>query len=207
MSPPLEALLEKLQGGDQAAAEQIFLSYEPFLRMVVRRQMSPKLRAKFDSIDVVQSVWADVVRGFRSGSWHFTDAAHLRAFLVKVTRNRFLNQVRHHRFSLEHEQPLAGAAGVSPVTAAEARPSETARASELWQQMLALCPPAHREILHLKRQGLPLSEIAARTGLHKGSVRRILYDLAKRLASQNGSLADPPNERDPPTSFETLGSD
>ena len=42
--------------------------------------------------------------------------------------------------------------------------------------------PAHREILILKRQGLPLAEIAARTGLHEGSIRRILYDLARRLA-------------------------
>jgi DNA-binding IclR family transcriptional regulator len=34
----------------------------------------------------------------------------------------------------------------------------------------------------LKRQGLLLTEIAARTGLHEGSIRRILYDLARRLA-------------------------
>jgi DNA-directed RNA polymerase specialized sigma24 family protein len=48
--------------------------------------------------------------------------------------------------------------------------------------MLEQCSPAHREILILKRQGLLLSEIAARTGFHEGSIRRILYDLARRLA-------------------------
>jgi RNA polymerase sigma-70 factor (ECF subfamily) len=48
----------------------------------------------------------------------------------------------------------------------------------LWKQ----CPPAHREILVLKRQGFLLAEIAARTGLHEGSIRRILYDLARRMA-------------------------
>ena len=46
-----------------------------------------------------------------------------------------------------------------------------------------LCPPAHREMLELKRQGIPLAEIAERTGLHESSVRRILYELAKRLAA------------------------
>ena len=30
--------------------------------------------------------------------------------------------------------------------------------------------------------GFRLGEIAARTGMHEGSVRRILYDLARRLA-------------------------
>jgi DNA-binding IclR family transcriptional regulator len=37
-------------------------------------------------------------------------------------------------------------------------------------------------VLILKRQGLFLSEISARTGLHEGSIRRILYDLARRMA-------------------------
>jgi DNA-binding CsgD family transcriptional regulator len=48
--------------------------------------------------------------------------------------------------------------------------------------MLEECSPAHREILILKRQGLPNSEIAVRIGLHEGSIRRILYELARRLA-------------------------
>jgi RNA polymerase sigma-70 factor (ECF subfamily) len=50
--------------------------------------------------------------------------------------------------------------------------------------MLALCPAEHQEVLRLKRQGLLLTEIADRTGLHEGSVRRILRTLARRLALQ-----------------------
>ncbi len=57
-------------------------------------------------------------------------------------------------------------------------------ADELWTTLLEMCPPAHREVLELKRQGMPLAEIAGRTGLHEGSVRRLLYDLAKRLAAR-----------------------
>ena len=52
-----------------------------------------------------------------------------------------------------------------------------------------LCPPAHHNLLELKRQGFPLAEIAARTGLHESSVRRILYDLARRLAAARGEMA------------------
>ena len=48
--------------------------------------------------------------------------------------------------------------------------------------MLALCPPAHRNLLLLRREGVPLAEIAARTGLHPGSIRRILRDLARKIA-------------------------
>ncbi len=50
---------------------------------------------------------------------------------------------------------------------------------------------AHREILFLKRQGLLLTEIAARTGYHEGSIRRILYDLARRLAVRRRTASAP----------------
>jgi RNA polymerase sigma-70 factor (ECF subfamily) len=56
--------------------------------------------------------------------------------------------------------------------------------------MLQSCSPAHREILRLKHQGLPLAQIAMRTGLHEGSVRRILYDLARQLAIPRRSTAN-----------------
>jgi RNA polymerase sigma-70 factor (ECF subfamily) len=49
--------------------------------------------------------------------------------------------------------------------------------------MLAECRPAHRELLQLKREGLSVAEIASRTGLHEDSIRRILRDLACRIAT------------------------
>src|SRR5262249_13307656 len=101
-------LCEKLNSGDAAAAEEVFLSYEPYLRMVVGRQITPKLRAKFDSIDVVQSVWANVLLGFREASWKFDDEAQLRSFLIRLTLNRFISFYRQHRTSVEREQPLTG---------------------------------------------------------------------------------------------------
>jgi RNA polymerase sigma-70 factor (ECF subfamily) len=187
----LGLLLEKLCQGDTAAAEQVFLTYEPYLRLVVRRQLSAHLRAKFDSIDIVQSVWADVLDGFRAAGWRFSDVAHLRAFLVKATRNRFIDRVRQHQRALEHETPLP-AGGVLELPATGPRPSEVAQAGELWVHLLALCPPEHHELLRLKRQGLLLAEIAARTGLHESSVRRILYELARRLAEEKSLTAPRP---------------
>jgi RNA polymerase sigma-70 factor (ECF subfamily) len=173
-------LLRRLEQGDDRAAEEVFVRFAPYLRIVVRRHLTPRLRAKFDSVDVVQSVWADLLRGFRNGNWRFNDPAQLQAFLVRATHNRFLNRVRHHQRELESEQPLPAVGDVS-VPSREPRPSEVAQANDLWQQMLDVCPPAHRDLLRLKREGLPLEELAARTGLHPSSVRRIFYDLARRL--------------------------
>jgi RNA polymerase sigma-70 factor (ECF subfamily) len=182
---PLDALLEKLTSGDHSAAEQVFRSYEPYLRMVVRRRLSPEMRSKFDSLDIVQSVWVHVLKGVRGADWRFSDVAHLRAFLVQLTRHRLIDRLRRDRGALEREQPL-DASGLDEATPAGGPdPCDVLQADELWEQILELCPPAHREVLRLKREGAGAAEIAACTGLHEGSVRRILGVLAQRLARRD----------------------
>jgi RNA polymerase sigma-70 factor (ECF subfamily) len=183
----LSALLEQLGKGDEAAAERVFRAYEPYLRLVVRRMLPAKLHAKFDSIDVVQSVWADLLDGFRAADWQFKDVQHLRAFLVKATRYRFLDRVRQHQRAADLERSIEQDDLHGQVYDPGPRPSETAQAADLWQEMLALAPPAHHELLRLRRQGRPLAEIAERTGLHPSSIRRILYDLAQQLANKKAA--------------------
>jgi RNA polymerase sigma-70 factor (ECF subfamily) len=185
---PLEALLDRLAAGDLQAAEQVFRAYGPYLRMVVRRHLPGRLRPKLDSLDVVQSVWADLVHGFRQGGRRFADADHLRAYLVRATRNHLTDHLRHHRTALDRERPLEELEECLP--AREPRPSEFAQADDVWQKLLALCPSDHHEVLRLRREGLTLEEIAGRTGLHEGSVRRILRKLARQLACE----ARPPGD-------------
>jgi RNA polymerase sigma factor (sigma-70 family) len=185
-SDRLDTLLESLCSGDVAAAERVFVAYEPILRKVVRRRLPAQLRPKFDSIDIVQSVWADLLSGFRESGWRFTDAAHLRAFLVRVTRNRFIDRCRQHRTMARREQPLAGHVLEQLPPAPQPQPSEVAQANDLWEQMLIHCPPAHRELLTLRRQGLSVPDIASRCGLHEDSIRRILRDVARHLAHRQG---------------------
>jgi len=179
----LDQLLEKLSNGDDAAAEEVFRAYEPYLRVVVRRMLPPNMRPKFDSVDVVQSVWADVLRRFRAGGYRFSTVNQLRAFLVKATRNRFIDRARQNRAALQRQQSLEATHAGDHLQASADQPSDLAQANDLWTQMMALCPPAHHGLLELKRQGCSLAEIAQQTGLHESSVRRILYDLARRLAA------------------------
>lgn len=182
---PLETLIEQLPSGDPRVVEQIFLNLVPGLRALVRRRLPQALRAKLDSEDVVLSVWTDVLDGLRNGRWSFRDAAHLRAFMNKAARNRLIDRQRQHRAALEKER-LLSLEDRDVLAFSGPGPSATVRADDLWHQLLAFCPPAHHELLRLKRQGLPLNEIAERTGLHPSSVRRILYDLARQLAAARG---------------------
>jgi RNA polymerase sigma factor (sigma-70 family) len=186
---PLDSLLEKLCSGDPDAAERVFLAFEPYLRMVVRKKLPGRLRAKFDSMDVVQSVWADVLRGFREAGWRFADEAHLRAFLVKLTRHRFIDHLRRNRTAVARERPLGELVREDEPLSPLPSPSEHVQAIELGDRMLALCAPAHREIVQLRMRGTTVAEIATRTGLHVGSVHRIFHDLACRVAVERRSPA------------------
>jgi RNA polymerase sigma-70 factor (ECF subfamily) len=183
----LELVLQHLHQGDRAAVERLIAEYEPYLRVLVRRSLPKLLRAKFDSVDVVQSMWVQVLRALRQGTWQIHDRAGLRGLLVMVTRRRLISRYRHHGPAAAREQ--AGACLDELPIPRQPRPSEVALAGELWERMLALCPPEHHEILHLRRQGLLLREIAVRTGMHEGSVRRVLRRLARQLALEQEPLA------------------
>ncbi len=174
-------MLAKLNAGDAAAADQMFRTFEPFLRMVIRRRISGRFRAKFDSSDIVQSVWADVVDGLRQSKWTFENVEQLRAFLVKMTRNRFVDRVRQHRRAVDQEKTMPPQDIAQLAHLGAQRASENLYADELWRQILAACPPDHYDVLLLSARR-SLDEIAARTGLHKGSVRRILYQVGRILA-------------------------
>ena len=185
MKEPLDNLLAELNSGNTAAVEQAFLAYEPYLRMAVRRHLPGPLRAKFDSADVVQSVWADMLRGFRETGWRFRDADHLRAFLFVATRNRLIDRVRTHQRAVQREEPLGEGDRLQTVASTQPRPSEVVQASDLWDRILARCPPEHHALLRLRRQGHSLAEIAERVGLHPDSIRRILRTLAREMAFES----------------------
>jgi RNA polymerase sigma-70 factor (ECF subfamily) len=183
-----DELLERLARGEVAVAEELHAAYEAYLRAVVRRQLSDRLRAGFDSADVVQSVWVHVVRHLTSAGWRVAGRAQLRALLATIARRRLVSRARGHARAVPAEN--CGGEVLDAVPAShQPRPSEEAQAGELWEQMLALCPPEHRPVLRLKREGLPPAEIATRTGLHEGSVRRILRRLSRELALHVRPLA------------------
>jgi RNA polymerase sigma factor (sigma-70 family) len=137
----------------------------------------------------VQSVWADVLRGFREAGWRFADEAHLRAFLVKLTRHRFIDHLRRHRTAVVRERSLGEMVGEREPLSPLPSPSEHVQALELFERMLALCPAAHRELVGLRMRGMNVAEIADRTGLHVGSVHRIFHDLACRVAVERPTRA------------------
>ncbi|MDG3008071.1 RNA polymerase sigma factor [Paludisphaera mucosa] len=185
----LDRWIERLNEGDPEAVERVFLAYEPYMRIVVRRRLSRGLRPKVDSGDIVQSVFVDFVAGVRNGGWRFAGRGQLLAFLRRIAARRIADRCRKHRHALGREQSLADTEPRDHPQSPLPRPSQEAQGREFWERILQACPPSHREIVRLRRDGLRLAEIATRSGLHEGSVRRILYDLARRLSVARRTVA------------------
>lgn len=189
-----DELLRQLWQGNSEVLGELFIAYESYLRAIVRSQLSDHLRSKFDSVDVVQSVWVQLLRRMEKDGCRVNDANHLRALLVTIARRRLITRARKCWWLSDADFPSDddGADGI--VDPRQDLPCETAHANDLWMKMLSMTPPEHHAVLSLKREGLPLQEIANRTGLHEGSVRRILRRLSRELALRQEPLsAEPPS--------------
>jgi RNA polymerase sigma-70 factor (ECF subfamily) len=170
------ALLDRLKDGDQAAFDAIFRAhYSP---LVILAQSL--LHDRSASEDVVQEVMLELWRRRTT----VTIQESLRAYLVRSTRNRALNQIRHANVQKRAEPHLIGeesiaAAGASGLVANELGDAINAAVAEL--------PPACREVFRLSReQGLRYAEIAETLGI---SIKTVESQMGKALKHLRTRLA------------------
>jgi RNA polymerase sigma-70 factor (ECF subfamily) len=177
-------LHERLKAGDLEAWAEFHRRYEPLLRRVARRWLTPSLRRQADSIDVVQSVFRIAFEGLPGA--FFENEGRLLAWLDVVTRHRVSHIARREKgpkgaaLGPLESDAAAVLGGVGPVEAA-------ARAEELHRLKAALdrLPPDEREVVLLRDfEGLSFSEAAARLSRPSADAARKLHDRARaRLSS------------------------
>lgn len=169
-------LLARLKSDDQGAFDTIFRSH--YAALVILAQSL--LHDRSASEDVVQEVMLELWRRRAT----VTIQESLRAYLVRSTRNRALNQIRHANVQRRAEPHLMGeesvaAAGASGLVASELRDAIVAAVAEL--------PPACREVFRLSReQGLRYAEIAETLGI---SVKTVESQMGKALKHLRARLA------------------
>ena len=59
----------------RAAVAELFVECEPMLHRAARQMLSPFLRTQLDSVDMVQSVWTQVLESMERADWEFADRA------------------------------------------------------------------------------------------------------------------------------------
>ena len=58
-------------------------------------------------MDVVQTVWLEVLAGFRERQWEFKNQARSNPSLRALTYNKFVSECRRNNQAVERERPLS----------------------------------------------------------------------------------------------------
>jgi RNA polymerase sigma-70 factor, ECF subfamily len=169
-------LLTRLQSGDQAAFDAIFREHYPHLVGFAQGLLRDRSAAEDVAQEVMLELWrrrSDVVI-----------LESLRAYLLRSTRNRALNQLRHANVQQRAEPHLMGEDSVSPTGASELVADELRSAIVA---AIAELPPGCREVFELSRgRGLRYAEIAAALGI---SVKTVESQMGKALRHLRARLS------------------
>jgi RNA polymerase sigma-70 factor (ECF subfamily) len=169
--------------------------YRPYLLLLARLRLDPRLRGKLGASDLVQQTLLEAHQGrgqFRGGERE--EAAWLRQILARNLANAVRDLLRDKR-DVRREQSLEAAVEESSrrlegwLAAEQSSPGERAERHEQGVRLaaaLARLPEAQREALTLHHlEGRPLDEVARLVGRSReavaGLIKRGLRELRERL--------------------------
>lgn len=181
--------LRRIRAGDEQAARDLVLRYEPFIRREVRfRLRDRRLSRVLDSLDICQSVLASFFVRTAAGQYDLERPEDLLKLLVGMARNKLAFQARQHYRQCRDLRRLdaAGAEALAEVAAVEPTPSQLVANKELLEEARRRLTSEERRLAELRSQGRTWDEIAAELG-GTAQARRMQLDRAMdRVTRQLG---------------------
>ena len=179
-------LMERVRAGDPRAAQEVFDRYSEPIRRVVRRYLHQRLRTQYDSIDILQTVWASFFQ-VPPERYTFETPEALISFLSQLAYNKVVDVFRRRLMTGKHNvnrqvslhEPARELDNILPVR--QPTPSQLAIAEEHWERIIQGQPPRVRQVLEMLRVGHTQREVADRFGLHPKTIQRLLEKLLTRV--------------------------
>lgn len=169
-------LRDRIRTGDESAFDAVFRSH--YQRLVRMAESITRERAAAEEIaqDVMLELWR------RRESLELEQT--LLAYLIRSTRNRALNHVRHERIVTREAAAMGLEVRVSPAADGELMGAELARAV---RDAVDSLPDSSKEVFQMSReQGLRYAEIASVLEI---SVKTVEKRMGKALAELRDRLA------------------
>ncbi len=192
-------LISRAQGGEQEALNLLVTRYLGKVRTAVRYRLGPKLRAKVESWDLVQSVMLEAVGDLGEfkprGSSSFLN--WLNTLVERKIRDK-LDYFKAGKRDMDREVPLPeGSVDLRPPGRTPPVSPRDREEMEVVERALDGLPPAYRDILvQVKFEGIPIPEVAARLKRTEASVRKIvtrgMLRLTRRVMELKTGRSAPP---------------
>lgn len=183
-SQPFQTLIAQVQSGDQDAARQLYDQYGRQIQIAVRRRMGTGLRKRFDSDDFAQAVWVSIFGNLGRISKLKTPAEFV-GYLIRAATYKVIDESR--RQTQTQRRDISRERSIDLIRAEllhndDPTASQIALAQEQWEQILQGIPEKYHDVATMRvQQGLPLREIASRSGYNERTVRRILKRVGELL--------------------------
>jgi RNA polymerase sigma-70 factor (ECF subfamily) len=183
-----EALMDRLRGGDEAAAAEVFRHFARRLIALAESRLSAQVRAKVDAEDILQSVFKSFFRRQAAGEFDLDSWDSLWSLLTVITLRKCGYHIRRWlaaRRDVRHEAAPPAREGDSDANwqaiSREPTPSEAAVLVETVAELLRGLDERDRQIVERSLQGESVGQISAGLGFSERTVLRVLQRVRKRL--------------------------
>ncbi len=188
-------LVEAFKAGSESAATELFDRYCEKLMCLARRRIGQRMASRIDPEDVLQSAFRTFFSRVRNDEFTFEGQNDLFKLLVRLTVNKTLRQIAHHRAAKRDPGKEAGQGAedddvMARLTAGDPSPEVEVAVLDEFEKLLSQLPEFDRKVLELKLEGHTTAEIASQLGSYERKIRRVL-ERAATLAQGGAATADP----------------
>ncbi|MFH2000001.1 MAG: sigma-70 family RNA polymerase sigma factor [Planctomycetota bacterium] len=185
-----ETLVDLAIQGDQMAMSALYTLYESRMKVEVKKRAGHQLRGQFDSSDLIQSVWGDVLDEMDQfeyrGPESFFNWLVIRLVRKIQTKARYLSREKRNPQKVKRlKTDLVITSKPIVLPAPVPTPSQVAISRERMEKfshILSHFPETHRKILIYRlRDELDYDEIARRIGKSYDATRMLYGRCLKKL--------------------------
>jgi RNA polymerase sigma factor (sigma-70 family) len=172
-------LVEKFKAGSESAATELFDRYCEKLMGLARRRIGQRMVSRIDPEDVIQSAFRTFFSRVRNDEFTFEGQSDLFKLLVRLTVNKTLRQIAHHRAAKRDPGKEAGQGSSTDdvfraLAASEPSPDVEVALVEEFERFLSQFSAFDRKVLEMKLDGHSTAEIAEALGSYERKIRRVL---------------------------------
>ena len=157
----------------------VFGRYALRLMALVESRLPPRLSARVDAEDIVQSAMRTFFRRHHEGRFQFGQSDDLWHLLAAITYRKMLRSIRFHRqdrrnYQREGNASPTGRRDELPPHPAPG-PEEVAMITDYLEWVINQLPPMHRPVVTHRLEGQTVSEIASKLRISERTVKRVLH--------------------------------